>query len=310
MKIDHLVFTLFFTCFSYRSYTMEKNGYLSKYSLGQITYSCICQNNLEGLKEHIKAHNLDFPTIIYVATQNGQTEIVEWLLNNRIYFPNQDINEHQIWYHAVLSGNTELVNLLINKGYNLKPYIQRLPIKDLICKNDTKMIKLLLAQGMNINKQYSWAHTALHFTVLYPPRIALLKLLLNKGANIHIKNDWGHTVLGIAKENNYSVEKDILEHYSNIEKEIQNNPTTELLKIAIEQDFVLFVKRLIQAGIKPTEELLAVAKAHESKEVGQVLVRYLGVTGNQLLLSRSGINNSDHWLPEDITNQIQRHVLD
>jgi uncharacterized protein len=313
MKINSFLVFLFFITAGQLSYSME--GMHDPLTEAK---HLIYRGELQQLEKHIKAYSLNLNYLLYCASEATQnrTAIAQWLIDK-----GADVNTINDWGYstldlAVLNNNLQLAKLLVAKGFN----VDNIDISKLtydLCftlSSYEEIAEWLLDTVTDINKQNPFSgNTALHNAITQEwggPSIIILTALLNKNADTTIKNNSGQTALDCAIAQNKQRAIDTLECHNKIKQAIQTKqPTTKLLESAIENHFVPLVKQLLEAGIKPTAAHLQLAKDNFSQEIGRLLVRYLGVTGNQLLLSQSGINNTAHYLPEDITNQIQLNIL-
>ena len=92
-------------------------------------------------------------TLLHVAAENGELEIVKFLLNHGadVNIPSQ---EGTILGKAVKSGNPEIVKLILEKGANVneKYYRDRTALMDATFYKNPEIIKLLLAYGANADQ--------------------------------------------------------------------------------------------------------------------------------------------------------------
>lgn len=143
---------------------------------------------------------IDENDTFHIAAEKGRKAVVELLLerganllreNNRGNFP---IHE------AVASGNIEIVELILDRIYNIeirtiKEGFTALHIA--IQKGHYQIVEFLIARGANIEALDNEGDTPLYWAV-YKKRENIVKLLLTKGANIEAQSLDGYTALMLA----------------------------------------------------------------------------------------------------------------
>ncbi|XP_063218720.1 poly [ADP-ribose] polymerase tankyrase-1-like [Bacillus rossius redtenbacheri] len=103
-----------------------------------------------------------------------------------------------VLHYAVLSGNLQLVNLLLKQGAHVnypRDYQKPTPLDLAILKGDTDMIKLIIGAGANVNSSSPIIGSPLHVACAdnIPNRLQILQYLLYNGAdpNMLIESDEG-----------------------------------------------------------------------------------------------------------------------
>ncbi len=183
-------------------------------------------NSVDGLKQNclFKAYNIN--TVRYLIEHGANVNQVDVnedtpLLNvawnydlAKIYIENgSDINHkdqhgNTVFLASIIFNNIKLVRYLIkNKKININEIndigsnaLMLLLFVNKKRKEDNDVISLLITEGININHQNNYGHTALHEAVRLGYKKEIIKLLLDNGADVHIKNKKGKTALDMAIE--------------------------------------------------------------------------------------------------------------
>jgi len=190
-------------------------------------------NSVDGLKQNclFKAYNIN--TVKYLiehganvnqVDMNGDTPLLNVAWNYglaKLYIEkgsninHKDQHGNTIFLSSILFNNNKLVRYLIkNKKIDINEvndigsnalmlflFVNKKRIED------KGLITLLIKEGININHQDNYGHTALHDGVMLGHKKEIIKLLLDNGADVNIKNKNGKTPLDIAMEKG---DKDII----------------------------------------------------------------------------------------------------
>ena len=160
------------------------------------------------------------------AAFNGHTSIVAFLLDHGAQAVIQPRKFPEL-FSAARSGNMETVSLLYERGFacqgpdSLREAARRGPLK---------AVKLLLAQGIDVNAQNHSGISALHCAILgarlhardstgdssgfVPTRWEVLQFLLDQGADVNARSYKGHTAKDMAIALNYVIAVAIIETHS------------------------------------------------------------------------------------------------
>jgi len=101
-------------------------------------------------------------------------------------------------YRAVLSGNTQMAELLIDKGadVNAKDYNGWTSLHWAARLGSKDIVEFLIVRGADINAKNNKSFTPLHCAALWGYKDAV-EFLIAKGADINAKNKYGHTPLSL-----------------------------------------------------------------------------------------------------------------
>jgi Ankyrin repeats (3 copies) len=176
--------------------------------------------------------------------------------------------------------------------------------------SDTKVIELLIKHKASINIRNDLGYTPIYIATSYNC-IGIVLLLLNHGATINALNNEVSTLLDFAILLKKRKTIELLKKYLLVEQETYNNPTREIVEKTIKLNFTLLMSLLFEKlAIQPTQEHLKLAKECGSKEVGRLLIGYLGIINMQPLISKTGIKNvAGLNIPEEIVELIVSYTL-
>ena len=157
-----------------------------------------------GASKSVNAVNASGWTALMYAIQNGNTEMVKFLLTEKAN-PNivtKDGNSALIFASA--NGNTDIVKALLAAGAKVNT-INKYGQTALMFaseKDTTDMVKALLDGGANVNAMNTYGGTAL-MTAADKGHTEIVKTLLNAGANVNAANKQGYTSLIVAAKNGH-----------------------------------------------------------------------------------------------------------
>ena len=151
---------------------------------------------------------IDRPDLVYspleVACRSGGIEMVKSLLEaGATLCAKHDSNQGGRRYSravrcAVESGNLQLVQLLVQRGANLRQlkFNRETLLHDLFDSRDpsAEMVELLVKSGVDVNAQDDYGETA-YYKAAQRGKVIGMRKLFEFGANPNLKNSEGETIL-------------------------------------------------------------------------------------------------------------------
>ncbi len=169
-------------------------------------------------EDAVKTHNMilrfnDGQTPLHLATIDGHTGIVDYILNQKTslrlsdILGAQDISGATPLHEAVRYGRTDIAELLLKAGAKVdaldsigkSPILLIMPVE-----SQYKSYSLLLDSGANINQKDMYGDTVLHVATMANAPVDVLDLLVKKGAAINERNKQGVTPIEIAIEQEHA----------------------------------------------------------------------------------------------------------
>ncbi|AEM23266.1 ankyrin repeat-containing protein [Brachyspira intermedia PWS/A] len=170
----------------------------------------------------IEARNVDGINALVYAVSLNDEEMVKFLLakgadantvceieNEHIYMPPTPL------MNAVYNGNTNIINMLLENGADIN-YTNDSDMTPLIYaayKGNTNIINTLLENGADINYTNYYGMTALMYAASYN-QFEAVKILLENNADTSITDEDGRTALDWAKLENFEDIVELLEEYN------------------------------------------------------------------------------------------------
>ena len=162
--------------------------------------------------------------IFYLACQNGQHEMVASLLLHNVdinILSGQQVTAFDI---ACIQGHEKVVRLFLNKDVNINRYVRGcMPIIFKVIYEDKLAVfeELLSFPGINLNKfDIKNADTPLTYAI-FQRKTKMAKLLIAHGADVNLKNEKGANAFHRAC---YYGETEIMEELLKINPEFINMP--------------------------------------------------------------------------------------
>lgn len=147
------------------------------------------------------AANVDGMTALHFAAQNGDTAIVQYLVEHGANINAQDeIMSRTAIHFAAEQGNLDCIKYLTEHGANLqdKDSIGATAFHYAVKSNKLEVAKYLVSKKVDYNAKDVRGWTAMHYAA-YGNSVDIVKYLLAKGLNINEKNKSGRTPLFFAR---------------------------------------------------------------------------------------------------------------
>ena len=248
-------------------------------------------------EDAVRTHNMilrfhDGQTPLHIATIDGHTGIVDYILNEKTsvrtvdILAAQDISGGTPLHEAVRYGRVDIARLLILGGANINATdsIGKTPILLIIPQNAQKeMYPLLIQYRAKVNQKDMYGDTVLHVATMANAPVNTLSLLVSNGAVINERNKEGVTPLSLAIELHH---KDQVKFYAENGADVYaedmegNTPITK----ALESDTVEMLKTLMTgANISSTDSSGNTAlHIAISKDAPIEYIRYLVEAGSDV----------------------------
>lgn len=120
-------------------------------------------------------------------------------------------------------------------------------LHELIEKEEIENIKVLIENGVDINKRDDWGDTPLHLAINLE-LIEIIELLINKGADVNKVDYYGKTPIRWLSSHNKNIVKMLLEYGT--DPNIKDNDGRTVLDDAYEENFIDAIELLISFGAK------------------------------------------------------------
>lgn len=150
------------------------------------------------------AANIDGMTALHFAAQNGDTAIVEYLIEHGADIKAQDeILSRSVIHFAAEKGNIECIKYLTEHGANLqdKDSFGATAFHYAAKSNKLEVVKFLVSRKMDYTAKDVRGWSALHYAA-YGNSFDVVKYLLAKGLNINERNQGGRTPLFFTRGHN------------------------------------------------------------------------------------------------------------
>ena len=212
-------------------------------------------------EDAVRTHNMilrfnDGQTPLHIATLEGHTGIVDYILNEKTsvrlsdILSAQDISGATPLHEAVRYGRTDIAKLLLSKGakVNALDSLGKTPVLLIIPpESQDEMYSLLLQYGANLTQKDMYGDTVLHVATMANAPVQTLALLVSNGASINERNKEGVTPLTLAIETGHLEQA---KFYASKNADIYaedikgNTPLTK----ALESRSITMLKTLVNAG--------------------------------------------------------------
>lgn len=153
-------------------------------------------------------------TPLYLAVQQGHTEMTKMLLDNGANVNAQSSDKVTSLYIAAQKGHVEIVKLLLKRGADTElGYKGKFtPLYVAAANGNDEIVRLLLNYNADVNSTDNNGWTALHISSS-KGHLDVVKLLLKRNANPQLKTNNGDTPLSLARQNGHRDIAELLQNY-------------------------------------------------------------------------------------------------
>jgi Ankyrin repeats (many copies) len=263
----------------------------------------------------IHARDANGSTIIHGAAIGGCVEIFQWLVRQGADSNAKDDNGSTVLHGAAIGGCVEILKWLVDQriDINAKDGNGNTPFH-FACRNaDLNAIEWLLDNGADMHSKNNDDEMAISWAAV-DGCLDNMRWLIRNGAHVqefkaHIANK---TLLELQKKYGWRLGQiqNILQKYSDLEKEIKENPTRDNFRLVLEQGYYSIVKILLEnynVQLRK-EDIIVVKKLWQKtqdpvyKKIGKILVAYYGPWS--FLLKQVGLKLKEAELPIELLDLI------
>lgn len=140
-------------------------------------------------------------TALHAASQNGQMEIVRYLLQFKVDVNTISKNKETPLLSALSRSHIELAKLLMENGadVNVVNAVGETPLMLVAGTGNLEMVQTLVEKKANINQRDNEGNTAL-IHAIRAGNIDIVQYLVTKNADVNIKNKDGKSAIQVATE--------------------------------------------------------------------------------------------------------------
>jgi ankyrin repeat protein len=151
------------------------------------------------IQERVNMGNLEGRTALHYAASSGDIALVQLLLNRGADIKTEDSNGITALHIAAKEGNMAVMQLLLNHGADTeaKTNTGRTALHYATDNGNKAVVQLLLERGADVEPKDDDKRTAFH-TAVEEGNAAVVQLLLNRGADVHARYQFGCSALHIA----------------------------------------------------------------------------------------------------------------
>ena len=132
---------------------------------------------------------------LFIAIRNGDRAAVEKLAASKKHLSTREQHGETPLMHAALYGDAEMVKLLLAQGVDVHATSGDGATALHRAAGDVEKVRLLLAAGSNVDGRTKLGRTPLLIACAYPGNVESVKLLLAHGANVKDKDHFKETCL-------------------------------------------------------------------------------------------------------------------
>ncbi|MEQ8222355.1 MAG: ankyrin repeat domain-containing protein [Candidatus Eremiobacterota bacterium] len=139
-------------------------------------------------------------------------EVIKFLLDNGADINAKTNRGDTVLFIAVIKGNKDIIELLINKGANLELGDKSTPLFTAAYNNNLEIASLLIDRGANIDIKSSGITPLI--TAALEGHTDMVKLLIDRGADLNVSTPEGLTALIAAEGEGHIITANLLKSYN------------------------------------------------------------------------------------------------
>ncbi len=223
----------------------------------------LARGDFAYFEDAVKTHNMilrfnDGQTPLHIATIDGHTGIVDYILNQKTslrlsdILGAQDISGATPLHEAIRYGRADIANLLLGAGAKVDALdsLGKTPLLLIIpTESQYTAYETLIQHKANINQKDMYGDTVLHVAAMSDAPANVLELLVKNGASVNERNKQGVTPIEIAIEQGHSAQVEFFaKHNADIfAQDMKGNsplskalssPTPDMLKMLVASENV------------------------------------------------------------------------
>lgn len=224
---------------------------------------------------NIMAYANKSPLLLVYSAKNNSVSSLMYLIDQKYDLTFVDIDGNTVLHHIVSMNVNEkeivelidrvleetyksLLNIKNNEGITVldlatnvgkKKVFSRLVqdstiLHEAVNKDNIEMVKLLVENGVDVNKENEYSYTPLHLAV-EKNNIEIVRFLVENKANVNSENEYSSTPLHLAvSKNNIEMVRLLVENGADVNKENENSNTP--LHLAVDKDNIEMVRFLVE----------------------------------------------------------------
>ncbi|MEK6691742.1 MAG: ankyrin repeat domain-containing protein [Nitrospirota bacterium] len=183
-------------------YLLTKEG-LKDEKTGEVYYSKDTLPPAVKMQERVKEEKREREKM-QTAVISGDTKMVKILLDKGADVNAVNVRTSNGWtafITAARDGHTEIIKILLDKGANVNAtnYDGATALQWAAGGGFTEIVKVLLVKGADVNAKSDNGYTALMWAAMNG-YYEIVKILLDKGADVNPKDQWGRSAFKRAEE--------------------------------------------------------------------------------------------------------------
>jgi hypothetical protein len=242
--------------------------------------------------QEVYCKNENNQSLLSIASQNGQIDMVQLLIDKGIDINASDKEGNTALHMAAINGHKDIAQLLVAEGADINSRNKdgHTPLFASIKFRQKNIAEFLLNEGAKIDISTNYGNSPL-VAAISNDMIEIAEMLISKGANLNTQNVDGHTPLHIAYNDTKMIKLllsagakyDIKDNYGNsalhyVSNDIISNKLNDVLS---EAD----IKKIIEEKSKLNQTVSSTNRLYDFKTIGYITGGVIGTTGAALLIN-------------------------